>query len=341
MSFTVLCVMPFYPANAPTFFAAAFEHIGCRVIRIGPVYSTHMALTWSAEDLPTINLGLPRESAEWHLPHLVEWCTKHIAAPDLLFLSEENYQTHIITETRIPSVLWSADGWPNNYARAVLWQPTLAYCNQPFGNAIHPQKETPKPWRFLPGAAAPWVHKRFNTLQRNVDFCLFATMYNKRPELCQQLIERGFNVACGQRANKEYVRGYNLALATYHNPGWYEVKWRWFEAAAMGCINLSEYCPLLPQLGYLEHEHYLPVPTEFAPEFGDHWPAAATLAENITWLRDNKEQAKEIADNAWQFTFRRHTYYNRLKVIFSDLGMGKLVEQAEEVHFTLLKENGL
>lgn len=109
----------------------------------------------------------------------------------------------------------------------------------------------------------------------------------------------------------------------------------------MGCINLSEYCPLLPQLGYLEHEHYLPVPTEFAPEYGDRWPTVETLAENIIWLRNNEKDAREIAENAWRLTLSRHTYYNRLKIIFSDLGMNRLVEQAEEIHFTLLKENGL
>lgn len=341
MSFTVLAVQPWYPSNCPTFFAEAMERIGCRVIRIGPAYFSHMGLQWPAEDLPKIDIGLPRESVEWHLPHLVDRCTREYAAPDLLFLGEENYQTQVIPETRIPSVLYSCDGWPNNYARATLWQPTLAYTGQPLGNAIHPQKETPEPWRFLPGAAAPWLHNRFNTLDRKVDFCLFASMYNKRPELCQQLIERGFNVACGQRTNKEYVRGYNLALATLHNPGHMEIKWRWWESTAMGCINLSEYCPLLPQLGYLEHEHYLPIPTEFAPEYGDRWPTAETLAENIRWLRSNQNRAREMADNAWRVTFRRNLYYNRIYRIFSDLGMNKLAEQTEEIHDTLLKENGL
>lgn len=223
---TVLAVGPWYPSNAWTFLIEAFSRVGCRVVRIGPAYFSHYNLTYPPEDLPKIDIGLPRESIEWDLPCLVERCTKTYGAPDILIASEENYQTRIVPEKRIPSVLVSYDGWPNCYERVHLYEPTLAYCGQPFGNAIHPQKEMPKPWRFLPGAAAPWVHSRFNTLGRNVDFCLFSTMYGKRPELCQQLIERGFNVACGQRANKEYARGYNLALATYHNPGFWEVKWR-------------------------------------------------------------------------------------------------------------------
>ena len=335
MNFTVLAVGPWYPATAFTFFAEAFARIGCRVIRVGPSYFTHMGLDWGRDDCPTVDLQFTRERPEWNLPEVVDWCTRYASAPDLLFCSEENYQTDIIPETRIPSVLWSADSWPENYAREALWQPTLAYCNQPRGNAIHPQAETPKPWRFLPGAAAPWLHRNLH-MERNVDFTLFATMYCKRPELCAKLAERGCTVISGQRALREYVIGYNVSLATYHNPGWWECKWRWFEAAAMGCINISEYSPLLTQLGYLEHEHYLPVATEFAPEFGDRWPTVESLAESITWLRSNKNRAQEIADNAWRVTLLHHTYYNRIYRIFSDLGLDDLAERAEEATKTCL-----
>lgn len=340
MNFTVLAVGPFYPATAFTFLVESFARVGCRVVRVGPSYADHMGLQWPSEDLPHIDMRLLREMIMWDLPNIVDWCTRIHGAPDLLFVGEENYQTRIIPEKRIPSVLWSADGWPENYRRTELWQPTLAYCNQPKGNALYPQEETPKPWRFLPGAAAPWLHKRIS-LDRNADFCLYATMYNNRPVLCKGLAEQGFSVLSGQKTNTEYVMGYNSALCTYHNPGWYEVKWRWFEAAAMGCINISDGCPLFHHMGYFPWEHYVPVTTEIVPEFGDNWPTTETLAKNITWLRTNQSRTREIADNAWRITLCQDTYYHRLQIIAEDLNSPELVMAAKRKIEITLAENKL
>ena len=109
----------------------------------------------------------------------------------------------------------------------------------------------------------------------------------------------------------------------------------------MGCINLSEFMPLLSQLGYLDGEHYLSVPTECAPEFGDRWPTVDSLSERIIWLRNNKERATEIAHNAWRFTLRQHTYYNRILQIATDLENQSLITMAADRVSGILEENDL
>ena len=328
MSFIVLAVGPWYPATAFTFFVEAFARVGCRVIRVGPCYFTHMGLDWGRDDRPTVDLQFTRDRPEWNLPEVVDWCTTYAGAPDLLFCSEENYQTDIINETRIPSVLWSADSWPQNYQRADLWRCTLSYCNQPRGNRMHPREDTPSPWRFLPGAAHyPFVHRPLG-LARDMDFCLLSTMYTRRPIILEQLRARGFSMITGQQGTQEYVRSYNRALTTMHQPGYYEVKFRWWEAIACGCVNITNYTPLFDWLGYKPYEHYIPVEAEETDD--GPWPIADKVAEKIIGLKKDKELWQYISTTAFKKMISQDTYIHRCQAIFRDLGWQNQVATTED-----------
>lgn len=333
----ILCVMPWYPANAPVFLAEAFKQIGCYVTRIGPKYFDQMGLEWPEAELPKVHLELPREAPCWNLDSCVDMATQAGYPPDLLYVSEENYRTEIVPTSKVPVILWSQDGWPDNYVRRELFQPTVAYCNQPRGNRFHPLEADMEGWRLMPGAAAPWIHRNMR-LYRTDDFCLFATMYGQRQRICGGLTRRGFLVLSGQRSLLPYVLGYNRALCTLHNPGHWEVKWRFFEAAAMGCVNISDHTPLLDRLGYTAYEHYFPISAP--PDgTGDPWPDVGALANVIAEMRAKQLFWQSISARAHARVLTHDTYYHRVQRIAHDLGLKSLGEMAEQAIGKMLAEN--
>lgn len=223
----VLALFPWYPANAPRFFADAFEQLGHRVFRVGPTYFDHYGLQWPKDELPLVDHEIVRESPVWNLNGCLDVAAKNGIVPDLIFLSEETYQTRIVPTDKVPVVLWSADGWPDAFARKKVIQPTIAYTQHPFGVNPAPQLHIPDGWKFLPAGYSTKFHKYLNLPERQIDFTLYCTMYGKRQQLCDELSNLGFEVSSGQRTISDYVYGYNNGLFTYHNcNGQAEVKWR-------------------------------------------------------------------------------------------------------------------
>lgn len=344
--FTVLICAPFYPAGPIRYLGEAFERIGCQVIRIGASYSDHMGLQWEKDiKLPIIHFELPREKPQWNLNEFIDWTTKHYQAPDLLIISEENYQTDIVPITKIPSILWSFDGWPNNFDRYDLIKPTVAYMNHPYGIRIHPRKEEDPRWKFMPGAAAPWHHRWLN-LERDWDFVLLASMYGKRRKICDHLIKMGATVWYGQATTPTYVEAHNRALTTYHNcNGQEEIKYRFFEATAMGTCVMSDYTILFPRLGYMPWQHYVYIPVYSDDDYnGELWPDAKDIRDQIKWVRINKGIVLDISANGRIHTLRHHTYLHRAKQMFSDLrhiDNIRLIEKTDDAIGLMIKEAGL
>lgn len=314
---TILAIQPWYPANAPTFLIEAFERAGHKVFRCGPQYFDHMGLMWPESDCPKINLEIPRES-DWNIDFFIDYAAQNECAPDIVVISEENYHNTIENTTKIPSILWSMDGWPENYARRSMVQPTMAYTNHPFGIRIHPQSSLPEGWHWLPGAAAPWIHR--DLLEpRTVDFALFATTYGERQNLCNGLREHGFRVLNGKATTAAYVRFVNIAISTLHNPQPGEIQWRFFEHAAMGCINITWYTPLLDVLGYKKLQHYYPISVEENND--DPWPDLEDLASAVAALKYAHDIYQYIHREAKHWTLHNHTYFHRAATILRDIKM--------------------
>lgn len=334
MNFTILIVAPWYPAGPIKYIAEAFERIGCRVIRIGPTYDDHMGLNWGT-DMVVPDRELMRAASLWDLNDFVDWTTKRYQAPDMLLVSEENYKTEIIPQHKIPSALWSFDGWPNNYERADLFQCTANYTNHPLGIDLYPRQEIDPRWQFLPGAAAPWVHRDLG-LVREIDFCLLASDYGKRQSICGDLGRRGLWVRSGKAVTSVYVEVYNRSLTTFHNARPGEIKWRFFEAAAMGCINISGHSQLFSWLGYKEWEEYVPIETPLENE----WPEIDGIGglSYVIWmlLKNNLGDARHIADKARSRVLAQDTYYHRCKVILQALGLTHIISDVDrEIEITL------
>lgn len=344
--FTVLICAPWWPAGPIRYLGEAFERIGCQVIRIGASYSDHMGLQWGKDtELPIIHWELPREKPQWNLNEFIDWTTKNYQAPDLLIISEENYQTNMVPTTKIPSILWSFDGWPNNFERIEMVKPTLGYINHPYGIRIHPRVEEDSRWRFMPGAAAPWVHKWLN-LERDWEFVLLASMYGKRQQICDDLQKNGVTVWCGQATTNTYVEAYNRALTTYHNcNGQQEIKWRFFESAVMGTCVMSGYTVLLPRLGYLPWEHYIPLIEYVDSKFnGELWPDTDEICKKIRWLQNNNEIVMGVTGNVRVHTLRNHTYLHRVRTMLTDLNYidnKRLIEKTDDAIGVMIKEAGL
>lgn len=316
-----------------------FERIGCRVIRVGPLYSNHMNLKWPEEDLPKVNIPLPKE-ADWHIDGFIDQATKMGYTPDLVFISEESYHNSIVNTNKIPSVLYSCDGWPENYNRADIIKATVNVTNHPLGIDAYPRDEIDPRWKYLPGACAPWIHRDLK-LERDWDFCMLASFYGRRRELSDGLTKEGIKVWSGQATTKTFVEGYNRSIATFHNARRGEVKWKFFETTAMGCINISGGSALFPQLGYKPWVHYVPIETPLENE----WPTSDALSCFVKYFKeDYKEVGVLIANNAKNHTLRNHTYLHRIRQIFSALGYldnRRLIEKINDDMGLMIKEAGL
>lgn len=312
----IVAIGPWYPANSWRYLIDAFERSGHTVIRQGPAYNDHAGIDWGSFEVQ-VDREWEREAKVWNFDECVEWSTAHGKTPDLLIVSEENYQTDIIPTTKVPSVLISYDGWSNSFARKALFQPTVAFTNHPMGVRPHPLTKMPAGWHYLPGACAPWVHVNRGYKRRPVDFALYATPYGPRPAICQGLRERGFVVGSGLVDAEMYVHGFNEALCTFHNANrQLEIKWRAFEAFAMGCVVMSDPCSLFAQLGYQSGVHYLEVLDE-----ADDWPTIDAIADCVRALRQNPERAAMITTAAEQHTLAEHTYFHRVKMILDAVGL--------------------
>ena len=325
MNFTVLIVAPWYPAGPIKYIAEAFERIGCQIVRIGPTYNDHMGLDWDT-DAVVPDQELPREAPCWNLNDLVDWTTRFYQAPDMLLVSEENYQTNIVPQSKIPGVLWSFDGWQRNYDRADLFQCTVNFANHPLGIDLYPRQEIDSRWQFLPAAAAPWVHKYLGLKPDIWDFCLLASDYGKRKAMCEKLVKDGFRVRYGQLATREYVAVYNRSLATFHNARPGEIKWRFFESAAMGCLNISGESKLFSWLGYKAWEEYIPIGTSVEKE----WPEINDLSRLLHLLKNNPDHIRDIAAKARKRVLMQDTYLHRAKTVLSSLGFTDMVAEADK-----------
>lgn len=313
----ILAVGPWYPGNAYHWLVQGFEQLGHKVIRIGPLYKEHMGVKWALEDIDEPTFLLPRETPLWNFDQFVDLCTDAIETPDLLIASEETYRTEIVPTNKIPTVLISYDGWPQNYERRDLFKPIKAYSNH-IGIRIHPRDEVPEGWEWLPPAYAPWVHKLQRPLlsSREYDFSLIATMYGDRPKLCEYLKSK-FHIMYGQCNTASYVRVYNNTLCTLHNPQPGEIKWRAYEGMAMGCIQISWDVPIFRKVEWEPNVHYFPIGVK--EEGNDPWPTGEQLAEAINYLNTNPGLADYIRERSFRRVVEQDTYYHRCEKILSDL----------------------
>ena len=341
----LLAVGPWYPETAGNFFVEAFERLGWNVVRCGPTYFDHgheHGVKWDEDRLPIVDIPLMR-NASWYIDDYITQATKlQGVAPDLVWICEEDYHNEIFNTKKIPSVLWSCDGWQNSFDRIMAIKPTAAFTNHPFGVIPQRQAKTPEGWQFMPAAAAPWIHKnRFVPHHtREIDFILLATPYGYRPQICEALTQAGLHVASGLEGTKQYVELSQWSSLTYHNANTQEeVKFRFFEAAAMGVVNIADYTRLYAWLGYLPFTHYIPIDLEKKPD-GSRWPNV----DNLIWLvkdyRSRPEVLQAISTAAWYTTMSKNTYYHRAYSIMKQLGIDPQVTLSE-IKTRSLRENGV
>ena len=315
----VLIVAPFYPSGPIRFISEAFERMDLKTFRIGATYNDHGGIKWVGDEAVKVDVELKREASRWSIDAFVDLATHAGVSPDLVLMSEENYRTEISPTLKVPSVFWLFDGWPNNYERGDALNPTLRYTSHPYGIRIHPRKEIPTGWKYLGTAHAPWMHPFLNR-ERDVDFALHATPYGKRPEICDYLRSHGLVVADGWVTTKRYVEDYNRALFTYHNSGGQqEIKYRWYEAAGMGCVNICDHTALYEENGLIAHEHYIPIQS-YPDQNGDLWPDPEELLGLIGEYKNITGMIEQLSHNARLEVGAYHTYIHRAQTILEDLG---------------------
>ena len=314
---TILAILPWYPNSAPRYLCDAFEQAGHRVINFGPDYNNWYDIPWRKQYQARVDIECQRDSV-WHFDDIIDECTNKFKSPDLIFASEESYHNEIYTSSKIPIVLYSIDGWPENFDRYEVFQPTIAYMEDPLGIRSFPRKEQDPRWKFMPGAAAPWVHQDLR-IPRILDFYFCGSLYVNRPILCEYLKEKGFRVEYGKADTGQYAYNLSSSLTTLHDCNMEDrVKWRFFEGSACGCVVISDHTQLLDWLGYKPNVHYLPC-GNFMCEQGEPAPDMAQVADAIQWVKNNPPLAQEIANNGKLLTLENHTYNNRVGEILNDL----------------------
>jgi len=315
----ILLIGPYYFSNPWRWMADAWERLGHTTFRIGAEYREHGGIT--PQDFPRVDYRLQKQVPVWDLNAAIDVCYQESGKyPDLLIGSEETYHTEIIPQNKVPSALILFDLHPHSYRRFEDWQSTVAYTGQPFGIRGHTLPEPCPGYKYFAPAAAPWIH-RYNNEKRIVDFALMATPYSFRPILCNGLRMQKFAVRDGIVDTEEYVKIYNSALTSFVNAGGQEeIKWRWSEHAAMGCINICDHTRLYKEIGARPWQHYVPVGRELQPEVNEEWPSVEMVAERIRFLKEEPDLAHLIREAARELVNERHTYYNRCEAILADLG---------------------
>ena len=317
----LLFVSTWYPANVDRWLSTAFEDYGYEVVRVGKTYFNHYGIGWEQDLLPEVAQELD-VNAPLDLPALVSRYEPDI----LLFWDWNACPIDNVGETRkirkkIPVILVEHEGWPHNFERKNLINPTLAYTAMPYGITNHPCNAFEMGYRYLPGACYPKYHGKVNEshANRDLDCVLFAGMYNPRPEICQELINLGINIKYGQVNITGYKEMHNRALCTWEFSGNQEyVKWRIFEAMSMGCLVLSDRLVLMDRLGFKPGEHYIeykPVPIGE----GRTAPKAEDLKEKILEIKEHPGIWEDITQNAFNQVRKYHTYRHRVEKILKDL----------------------
>lgn len=316
----ILFLAQWYPANIQKFLAKGFETCGHEVRLVGQVVKNHYDIVWPEEDIPKLFFEVPKLDP-MDLTKIVDKSTSLGFIPDILILNDWWDFPIEKTETRIPFVLISHEGWEKDFKRIHEFRPTSAWTGQPYGVHAQPRKEIYPGYSWLPGACDPVVHPLFN-FDREYDFVLHAMMYDPRPRICKSLERMGLRIKYGNVPIKEYAISHNKALTTYVcSNGQEYLKWRIFEGMSMGTLLLMDKFPLLERL-FTDGVHYLSVKTDKL-EDGRTALNVEDLYDKISLCRRNKDLVERITRNAFIEVRSKHTYLHRANMILQKLGFVK------------------
>ena len=316
----ILFIAQWYPANIQKFLAEGFRAIGCDVKLVGQVVKDHYNIVWPEKDIPELFFEVPKLDPI-DLSAIVDKSTALGFTPDILILNDWWDMPIAKTETRIPFILISHEGWEKDFKRIHEFKPTLAFTGQPFGVHAEPRTSIYPGYQWLPGACLPSVHPLLN-YDREYDFVLLASMYDPRPRICNALQEKGLRIKYGNVPINEYAILHNKSLTTYScSNGQEYIKWRVFEAMSMGCLLLSDKFFLMEQL-FTDGVHYLSVKTDKL-EDGRTALNVDDLYDKIMLCRRNKELVERITRNAFIEVRSKHTYMHRAQMMLEKLGFLK------------------
>lgn len=317
---TILFVSQWYPANIGTFLSYAFEDAGYKVIRVGETCFNHYGVKYDYSELPVITERL-EQGQTVNLPRLVDKYT-----PDILLMWDWTgepaiYQVAELGETqklkyRLPFIYVEHEGWENALKRIELFNPAVAYTGMPYGVIETPCRAASMGYKYLAGACYPKVHYIDRPLSiKDLDFVVMASVARTRPAVCKAIEDKGFKTYFNTGGLTDYRTYHNRSLTTFDfSDGWQYVKWRVFEAMAMGCILLQDRFELLDSLGFVPNKHYV----EYKLTAGYH-PYIDDMVAKITMLKTDKDLANKIRDDAYNFVMEKHTYAHRVSQILSDL----------------------
>ena len=318
----LLYITSWYHANINRWLSEAFEDAGFEVIRVGSTHFNHYGIAWEPELAPKMTEIMP-EDTSLDLPALID---KY--SPDMVLLWDWTgeppcYEVLNIDKTRkikdkMPFIYVQHEGWKNALERISLFNPTVAYTGMPYGVYESPCSAKGLGYKYLPGACYPKIHKpNLDWHKKDLECVLLAGMYKPRPQLCEALKRFGVNIHWGNANVMDYVKYHQRSFSTWEfSGGTPYIKWRFFEAMAMGCVMISDRISLMDNLGFGAGKHYI----EYILN-DDREPWLEDLKIRIKALASNQGLYEEISKQAYDFVIENHTYAHRIAQIRSDINV--------------------
>lgn len=165
---------------------------------------------------------------------------------------------------------------------------------------------------LLPYAFDPLVHYPEGPVEKEYDACLIGLHYPQRNEWVARLHNLGIKVNYRLGDIYDEYRAEN-------GKAWIGLNWaslqdvtaRVLEIMAMRMVPVLNRLPGLDALGFEDGRHYLGFST------------MEEAVEKVVWAKEHPQQAKFIANNAYQFVYQKEmTYSNRIKQILSTVRNG-------------------
>lgn len=162
----------------------------------------------------------------------------------------------------------------------------------------------------LPYACSPDHHYAMSDVVRDYDASLIGLHYAQRDELVQALRNKGRKVIYDLGlVYDEYREQNNRAIVGLNWSSLQDINARTFEIMAMCQVPVINRLPHLSELGLFEDRHYLGFDT------------VQEGVSKVEWALANPNNANAIANCAYDYVHRNHTYELRVEQILKETGL--------------------
>jgi hypothetical protein len=180
------------------------------------------------------------------------------------------------------------------------------FCNQIRAVGEFAEKGIKAKW--LPHAVEPAAYPNSPKAIKKYDICFVGYTMQKRSEMLDRLFKEFPNFWYGQRLFNECAEIYRKSRIVFNTSAVDDINMRCFEATATGSFLLTEWVPTLDQCF----------------EDGVHLVSYKDMDEAIEkahYYLEHEDEREAIAQAGMEHTLANHTYQERVKQLFGQIGL--------------------